>query len=58
MCMNDNKNTGFDLPKPDVGIGKVHIGGDAKPVPDDKKDPIDDQWKHVSSNWDSSFNDD
>ena len=56
--MNDNKNTGFDPPKPDVGIGKVHIGGDAKPVPDDKKEPIDDQWKHVSSNWDSSFNDD
>ena len=56
--MNDDVKTGFELPKPDMGIGKVNIGGDAKPIPETKKDPIDEQGKHVSDNWDSSFNDD
>ena len=56
--MNDDVKTGFEMPKPDMGIGKVNIGGDAKPIPETKKDTIDEQWKHVSDNWDSSFNDD
>ena len=46
--MNDDVKTGFEMPKPDMGIGKVNIGGDAKPIPETKKDPIDEQWKHVS----------
>ena len=38
--MNDDVKTGFDMPKPDTGIGTVSIGGDAKPMPEKKKDPI------------------
>ena len=35
--MNDDVKTGFEMPKPDMGIGKVNIGGDAKPIPETKK---------------------
>tara|TARA_B100000214_G_scaffold32616_1_gene20822 strand:- start:2544 stop:2729 length:186 start_codon:yes stop_codon:yes gene_type:complete len=61
MNMNDDVKTGFDMPKPDTGIGTVSIGGDAKPMPEKKTDPIDEQWKQTSANplnWDSSYNDD
>ena len=56
--MNDDVKTGFNMPKPDMGIGTVSIGGDAKPIPEKKTDPIDEQWKQAKANplnWDSSY---
>ena len=30
--MTDDKKVGFDMPKPDFGLGQVTIGGDAEIV--------------------------
>lgn len=32
--MTENEKVGFDLPKPDMGMGKVTIGGDAVAIED------------------------
>ena len=45
--MSDDNKVGFDLPKPDMAIGEVKIGGDAKPVTEEEDKNISEQWSKV-----------